>query len=101
MNSYVDDCKNLMQEIYDNSGHSNTNFKDYGIGTCLGVFYPASPNHAWAFFEGATGRINKGTGAKSGYGPYFVVKKSTSEYKEGTPWTPKILLFKTNDSHGE
>lgn len=91
MNSYVDDCKNLMQEIYNNSGHSNTKFKDYGVGTCLGVFYPGSPNHAWAFFEGATGRINKGAGAKSGYGPYFVVKKSTSEYKEGTPWTPEMI----------
>ena len=98
--TYNDECKDLLQSIYDNSGISNNSFKDYGVGTAVGLYYLDSGYHAHSFYGASTGRVKMGGGARISYGPYFVVKEDTSGYKEGDLWEPamigKDISFKPN-----
>ena len=54
------------------------------VNDIVGMYYEDSENFTKAFFEGATGRIDMGTGGKV-TSPYFRRKDN------GSPWTPEDL----------
>jgi len=54
------------------------------VNDIVGMYYGSSENFTKAFFEGATGRIDMGTGGK--VTPTYFRRKDT-----GSPWTPEDL----------
>jgi hypothetical protein len=58
--------------------------KTLKVNDVVGLYFDDSTNFTKAFFEGATGVSDMGTGAKVTDGPYFIKK-------DGKPWTPNDL----------
>lgn len=58
--------------------------KVLNVNDIVGLYYGDSSNFTKAFFEGATGNLDMGSGAKATDGPYFIKK-------DGNPWTPSDL----------
>ena len=64
---------------------SQNSFSNLSLGDVVGLTYGKTTNWTKAFFEGATGRKDMGTGRKDAPGPYFVRKET------GDPWKPEDI----------
>ena len=79
--SFESDAKSLLQKLIPNQ----SSFKNIlNINDVVGLYWDKSDNFTKAFFEGATGYDNMGTGPRETDGPYFMKK-------DGTPWNQKDL----------